>query len=65
MHCVPIVHVKLTLKCPQVLGSQERQGERGNLYCAVVLEAMVIRQEAELKDKVTKDKVASHTNPTQ
>jgi hypothetical protein len=59
MHCVPIVHLKLTLKCPQVLDSQQRDEEKGNLYCAAVLEAMVIKQEAELKDKV-----ASHTMKT-
>jgi hypothetical protein len=45
--------------------TRETGRERGNLYCAEVLEAMVIQQEAELKDKVTKDKVARHTNPTQ
>lgn len=38
MHCEPIVHLKLTLKCPQVLCSQEGGGgERGNLYCTEAL----------------------------
>jgi hypothetical protein len=50
---------------PSGFGLTRETGRGGNLYCAEVLAAMVIQQEAELKDKVTKDKVASHTNPTQ
>jgi hypothetical protein len=68
MHSEPIVHLKLTLKCPQVLDSQERRKGgrgRGNLYRTEVPEATVMLQEVELKDKVTEDKVVSHTDTTQ
>lgn len=38
---------------------------RGNLYRTEVPEATVMLQEVELKDKVTEDKVVSHTDTTQ